>query len=187
MNLLTFDLNLLRVLDALLREQSTVKAGRRVRLSQPAVSAALGRLRDSLNDPLFVRQGQRLVPTAYARSLEIPLRRLLGELTELLSGPGAFDPLVAHQNFKIAGSDFFAELLMPPLAPLLESSAPNVRIQLVELMPGDHVATIEKQDLDLALVPMEAFPAWIESEKIFRGRFVMIARKGHPGIRRAGV
>ena len=55
MNLLTFDLNLLRVLDALLRDQSTVKAGRRVSLSQPAVSAALGRLRDTLNDPLFVR------------------------------------------------------------------------------------------------------------------------------------
>jgi DNA-binding transcriptional LysR family regulator len=98
-NLLTFDLNLLRVLDALLREQSTVKAGQRVRLSQPAVSAALGRLRDALDDPLFVRQGQRLVPTEYARSLEIPLRTLLGDLANLLSGPGAFDPLEAHQNF----------------------------------------------------------------------------------------
>ena len=187
MNLLTFDLNLLRVLDALLRDQSTVKAGRRVRLSQPAVSAALGRLRDALNDPLFVRQGQRLVPTDYAQSLEIPLRRLLAELTELLSGPGAFNPLEAHQSFKIAGSDFFAEMLMPPLAPLLEKSAPNVRIQLVELTPGDHVGTIEKQDTDLALMPMETFPEWVDSLKIFRGRFVVIARKGHPGIRRAGV
>lgn len=187
MNLLTFDLNLLRVLDALLRDQSTVKAGHRVRLSQPAVSAALGRLRDALNDPLFVRQGQRLVPTDYARSLEIPLRRLLGELTELLTGPGAFDPLEAHHNFKIAGSDFFAEMLMPPLAPLLETSAPNIRIQLVELLPGDHVATLEKQDIDLALVPMQAFPAWIDSAAIFRGPFVVIARKAHPAIKRAGL
>jgi len=186
-NLLTFDLNLLRVLDALLREQSTVKAGHRVRLSQPAVSAALGRLRDALNDPLFVRQGQRLVPTDYARSLEIPLRRLLGELTELLSGPGAFDPLEAHHNFKIAGSDFFAEMLMPPLAPVLEASAPNVRIQLVELVPGNHVETLEKQDIDLALVPMEPFPAWVDSAKVFRGPFVVISRKTHPAIRRAGL
>jgi DNA-binding transcriptional LysR family regulator len=187
MNLLTFDLNLLRVLDALLVDQSTVRAGRRVRLSQPAVSAALGRLRDALNDPLFVRQGQRLVPTDYARSLEIPLRRLLGELTELLSGPGTFDPLEAHQSFKIAGSDFFAEMLMPPLAPLLEKSAPNVRIQLVELTPGDHIGTIEKQDTDLALVPLETFPAWVDSLRVFRGRFVVVARRGHPGIRRAGL
>jgi DNA-binding transcriptional LysR family regulator len=187
MNLLTFDLNLLRVLDALLREQSTVKAGRRVRLSQPAVSAALGRLRDSLNDPLFVRQGQRLVPTDYARSLEIPLRRLLGDLTELLSGPSAFDPLEARQNFKIAGSDFFAEMLMPALAPLIQASAPNIRIQLVELVPGDHIATVEKQDIDLAMMPMETFPAWVDSAQVFRGRFVVVARKGHPIIRKAGL
>jgi DNA-binding transcriptional LysR family regulator len=186
-NLLTFDLNLLRVLDALLRDQSTVKAGHRVRLSQPAVSAALGRLRDTLNDPLFVRQGQRLVPTEYARSLEIPLRRLLGELSDLLSGPGAFDPLEAHQTFRIAGSDFFAEMLMPPLAPMLETSAPHVRIQLVELVPGDHVATLEKQDIDLALVPMEDFPPWVDSVKVFRGPFVVVARKAHPVIKRARV
>ena len=57
MNLSGFDLNLLRVLDALLRENSTVAAGRRIGLSQPAVSAALGRLRVALADPLFVRVG----------------------------------------------------------------------------------------------------------------------------------
>jgi DNA-binding transcriptional LysR family regulator len=184
---LTFDLNLLRVLDALLRDQSTVKAGQRVRLSQPAVSAALGRLRDALGDPLFVRQGQRLVPTDYARSLEIPLRRLLGELTELLSGPGSFDPRQARHDFKIAGSDFFAEMLMPPLAPLIERTAPNVRIQLVELVPGNHVETLEKQDIDIALVPIDTFPAWVDSAKVFRGPFVVIARKAHPVLRRAGV
>ena len=87
------------------------------------MSAALGRLRDTLNDPLFLRQGQRLLPIDYAKSLEIPLRRVLGQLTELVSGPGAFDPLQAQQNFKIAGSDFFSEMLMPPLAPLLETLA----------------------------------------------------------------
>lgn len=187
MNLLTFDLNLLRVLDALLRDQSTVKAGQRVRLSQPAVSAALGRLRDALGDPLFVRQGQRLVPTDYARSLEIPLRRVLGELTELLSGPGSFDPRQARHDFKIAGSDFFAEMLMPPLAPLIERTAPNVRIQLVELVPGNHVETLEKQDIDIALVPTDTFPAWVDSAKVFRGPFVVIARKAHPVLRRAGL
>ncbi len=63
MNMATFDLNLLRVLDALLREGSTVAAARRVGLSQPAVSAALGRLRHALGDPLLVRHGPRLRPT----------------------------------------------------------------------------------------------------------------------------
>lgn len=187
MNLLTFDLNLLRVLDALLHEQSTVKAGQRVRLSQPAVSAALGRLRDALNDPLFVRQGQRLVPTGYARSLEVPLRHLLDELTELLSGPAEFDPRHARQDFKIAGSDFFAEILMPALAPLLGQAAPNVRIQLVELVADNHIATLEKHEIDVALVPLQALPGWVESIELFRARFVVVARSGHPGLQQAGL
>ena len=69
MNFATFDLNLLRVLDALLREGSTVKAGERLGMSQSAVSGALGRLRHALNDQLFVRHGQGLRPTDYAVSL----------------------------------------------------------------------------------------------------------------------
>lgn len=59
----TFDLNLLRVLDALLDENSTVRAGERLGLSQPAVSAALGRLRIALGDDLFFRRGRALEPT----------------------------------------------------------------------------------------------------------------------------
>ena len=73
-NLSSFDLNLLRVLDALLQEHSTVKAGKRLGLTQPAVSAALARLRGALDDELFFRRGQGLAPTAYALSLEAELR-----------------------------------------------------------------------------------------------------------------
>ncbi len=84
-NLANFDLNLLRVLDALLREGSTVGAGRRLGLSQPAVSAALGRLRHALGDPLFVRQGQGLVPTGFAAGLEEQLRTVLEDIEGVLS------------------------------------------------------------------------------------------------------
>ena len=69
MNFMTFDLNLLRVLDALLETGSTTLAGKRVGLSQPAVSAALGRLRHALGDPIFVRKGRMLVPTDFAQGL----------------------------------------------------------------------------------------------------------------------
>ena len=74
MNFATFDLNLLTVLDALFIEGSTVKAGARLGLSQSAVSSALSRMRHALDDPLFLRQGNRLVPTDYARGLQAPLR-----------------------------------------------------------------------------------------------------------------
>lgn len=187
MNLSSFDLNLLRVLDALLHEQSTVKAGERIGLSQPAVSSALGRLRHALNDPLFVREGQRLVPTEYAKNLEFPLRRILEDVEALLAGPGSFDPANAEQSFKISGSDFFAEMLMPPLANALSRLAPKIQVQLVDLVPDNYVGTLERHGIDLAFVPKIDFPTWTDCAPAFRSRFVMIARRGHPRLGRAEV
>jgi DNA-binding transcriptional LysR family regulator len=86
MNFATFDLNLVRVLDALLREGSTVKAGEKLGMSQSAVSGALSRLRHALDDQLFVRHGQGLRPTDYARGLAMPLRETLDRMEALFSG-----------------------------------------------------------------------------------------------------
>jgi DNA-binding transcriptional LysR family regulator len=187
MNLSKFDLNLLRVLDALLHEQSTVKAGERIGLSQPAVSSALGRLRHAFNDPLFVRERQHIVPTQYAKSLELPLRRILDDVEALVAGPDRFDPAGAEQSFKISGSDFFAEMLMPPLAELLSRLAPKIQVQLVDLVPDNYVGTLEKHGIDLALVPKSNFPGWIDYIPAFQSRFVTIARARHPALERAGV
>ncbi len=187
MNLSGFDLNLLRVLDALLHEKSTVRAAERVGLSQPAVSAALGRLRLALDDPLFVRHGQRILPTEFAASLEIPLRQVLDSLSELLSRQDDFDPRSSDGRFKIAGSDYFAEMLMPSLAQLLATEVPRVKVQLVELVPDNYVASLESLDVDMALVPKVDFPSWVAFQPAFLSSFVMVARQGHPRLARAGV
>ncbi len=187
MNLRTFDLNLLRVLDALLHDKSTTLAGQRIGLSQPAVSAALGRLRDALNDPLFVRHGQKLEPTTYASSLETPLRRLLDELETLLSGPATFKPAEAVENFKISGSDFFSTMLMPQLGDRLAREAPGIRVQMVDLVPDNYVATLESHDIDLALIPLLDHPEWIDAQPLFNSSFALIARTDHPRLKRAGV
>ncbi|EYD78296.1 transcriptional regulator, LysR family protein [Rubellimicrobium mesophilum DSM 19309] len=181
----TFDLNLLRVLDALLREGSTTAAGRRVGLSQPAVSAALARLRDALGDPLFVRRGPRLEATDYARSLAVPLREHLDSLQRLLSGPEAFDPATASVSFRIAGSDFFGEMLMPELGRTLLAEAPEVRVHLLDLVPTNYADTLDRYLADLALIPRQDAPDWIEWEPLFHSSFCMIARRGHPRL--AGV
>ena len=183
MNLRSFDLNLLLVLDALLREGSTVKAGERIGLSQPAVSAALSRLRHALDDPLFVRHGQGLVPTDYACELAIPLRVELDRLQALLAPPAAFDPSGASLTFRLAGSDFFGELLMPALAAHLGKVAPGVRVHLVDLVPERYVDSLERYEADIALVPDEPLPDWLEKRPLFHSGFVVIARKDHPEIR----
>ena len=186
-NLASFDLNLLRVLDALLREGSTVGAGRRLGLSQPAVSAALGRLRHALGDPLFVRQGQGLVPTGFAAGLELPLRAALDELAGVLAGPGRFDPARARLDFRISGTDFFATVLMPALGAQVQQAAPGVRVQLVDLVPDNYVEALERRNVDLALLPDRSFPAWIAHEPLFHAEFAVIARQGHPALAAARV
>ena len=186
-NLSSFDLNLLRVLDALLKEQSTVKAGVRLGLSQPAVSAALGRLRAALGDELFFRRGQGLEATEYAVSLQEPLSDVLEQVGTLIQGPMGFDPAVSTANFRISGSDFFAELLMPKLAERLQARAPSIRVHLVDLVPDSYVETLERYDVDLALIPRIELPDWVESQPVFQSTFSVIARRNHPRLKRAGL
>lgn len=186
-NFRTFDLNLLRVLDALLDTGSTVAAARRLHMSQPAVSAALGRLRHALDDPLFVRHGRNLSPTRFASDLQGPLRDLLNQTETLLTGPQGFDPARQERAFRISGSDFFAELMMPQLADHLSRVAPLVRVQLVNLVPDSYIESLEQFDIDLALIPRIEAPSWIEQERVFRSQFSVIARQGHPRLRHAGL
>lgn len=186
-NLLSFDLNLLKVLDALLRDASTVRAGERIGLSQPAVSAALKRLRLAFDDPLFVRHGQRLVPTEYARSLEMPVRDLLDRTDVLIRGPEAFDPATTTRRFHLSTSDFFTEVFIPDLAQHFVTVAPGLRFQVLDLVPQDYFGRIEDGDADLALVPNTDFPSWSASKRLFRSPFVVIARAGHPRITQAGL
>ena len=186
-NLSSFDLNLLRVLDALLQTHSTVAAANRIGLSQPAVSAALGRLRRALGDELFLRRGQGLEPTVFALSLEVPLREALDRIEALLQGPASFDPATSRAGFKISGSDYFAELLMPGLAEVLQRQAPGMRLHLVDLVQDRHVDTLQNREVDIALIPDMEMPGWVEREPIFRSSFSVIARKGHPRLAREGV
>ncbi len=187
MNFKNFDLNLLRVLDALLDSGSTVAAARRLHMSQPAVSAALGRLRHALKDPIFIRQGRSLTPTEFARSLQTPLREVLMQTETLLNGPGAFDPATADMTFKISGTDYFAVMLMPRLADHLSRIAPYVRVQLVNLVPDDYVQLLDSADVDLALIPQTEQPSWVAQEVVMRSSFTVIARAGHPALMNAGL
>ena len=186
-NFKTFDLNLLRVLDALLETHSTVRAGERLGLSQPAVSAALGRLRAALGDDLFFRRGKALEPTHFALTLQDDLEQILERIESLIRGPDQFDPSTSNAGFRISGSDFFAELLMPRLAERLQLLAPKIRVHLVDLVPDSFVDTLDRYEVDLALVPNTPLPDWVESRPVFRSSFSVIARKDHPRLKRIGL
>jgi DNA-binding transcriptional LysR family regulator len=127
------------------------------------------------------------VPTDYAKSLEVPLRQTLDGVEALLAGPGQFDPSAARQSFKISASDFFSELLMPALALRLLAVAPGVKVHHVDLQARNHVASLEKPGVDMVLLPKTELPGWVDSAPAFNAPFVVIARRGHPRLKRNSV
>jgi DNA-binding transcriptional LysR family regulator len=186
MNLQTFDMNLLKVLDALLRDTSTVRAGERVGLSQPAVSAALGRLRAAFGDPLLVRDGQGLRPTEFALTLVTPLQHLLEDTSQLLARP-AFDPATASDTFRISAADYFTEMMLPDLTARLEREAPGVALRYSDAISAKTTDDIREGRLDLMILPVQTLAPWLDSEPLFRSDYRIVARRDHPVLTRHGI
>ena len=149
-NLNSLDLNLIRVFDALLRERSATRAGERIGLSQPAVSAALNRLRHAFNDQLFVRNGNEMVPTPRAESLAEPVRSALATLERAFEPKGPFDPAQLERTFTLLGADFFSMLFMPQLSAKLAALAPKVKLRLLDSARGDVAKLLQDDAIDVA-------------------------------------
>ncbi len=167
MNINSVDLNLVRVLDALLRERSVTRAGERIGLSQPAVSAALSRLRYALNDQLFVRRGNDMLPTPLAERLAEPVRAALSEIDRMFGSARTFEPAELERTFTLMGADFFSMLLMPALAGELAELAPKVSLRLLDSASGDVVRMLQEDAIDVALERPLDVPDWISSVRLF--------------------
>jgi DNA-binding transcriptional LysR family regulator len=177
------DLNLLVVLDVLLRSRSTTVAARRLGRTQSAVSHALARLRDTFEDPLFVRVGSALRPTQVAEALEVPLREVLLRAEALLSrSDGVLDPRRIERTFVVAGTDFAEMLLMPRVVPVLRRQAPGV--MLVTRFLGDEVElALQNREIDLAFGRLRPLSG-ISLREVRTEGVVLLLRKGHPATRR---
>ncbi|WP_375738192.1 LysR family transcriptional regulator [Pseudomonas boanensis] len=180
MNSSSFDLNLLRVLDALLREQNVSRAAERLALSQPAVSNALARLRELLDDPLLVRIGRRMQPTPRALALEGPIRAALQQIEQTLSGAEAFDPGQSRQQFRIALTDYVEQLCMPGLLARLGDMAPGLRIDVAHLSPSLPIEELDRGALDLVLGRFDEIPARFVRHPWRIETLQVAVRKGHP-------
>lgn len=187
MNFQNLDLNLLRVLDAMLREQNTTKVSQKLKLSQPAVSAGLSRLRRALGDPLFIRQGNAMVPTAYAESLRDPLRRVLDDLEDTLRGADDWDPGTARRSFKIFATDYYSELLIPKLVKVLSRKAPGLQLQLVYGREEGLFPALGEGTVDMALHPTLTGPSWIMQTAAIHSSFLVVAARGHARVTQAGL
>ena len=174
------DLNLLRVFLAIWDLRSLTAAGVRLGLTQPAVSHALGRLRRTFDDPLFVRAPGGMVPTDAATRLHGPLGQAFGIINRALHEHAAFDPATADRAFRIAMSDVSEFYYLPPLLAWLGTAAPGVRIETVQVAAGVAGAALRTGEVDLVVGYVPGLDADCVSERLFMDGFVCLVRAGHP-------
>lgn len=125
-----YDLNLLPIFLALMDERNVTRAARRLGMTQPALSNALNRLRDTLRDPLFIRERYGMKPTQMAEELAPVVRAALAGLDDAILGQQQFDPALATRQFTVAPNSYVEFVLMPVIAARLREQAPGLRLRL---------------------------------------------------------
>jgi DNA-binding transcriptional LysR family regulator len=191
MSFLTLDLNLLRVFDAVMTEQNLTRAANRLAMTQPAVSNALRRLRDSLGDELLIRTAHGVKPTPRAENLWPAVRQALSGLEEAIAPEQNFDIADAHNTFRLAMADATAALWLPALVRSIEREAPKLTIRMVPLTTREPRPMLLRGDIDLAVGFFPGVTAQlaggqgasvspIRHEQLYSGRYVCVMRKDHP-------
>jgi DNA-binding transcriptional LysR family regulator len=144
------DLNLLVVFDMLMREHSLTRAGRRLGLSQPAASHALARLRQMLNDDLFIRTPEGMQPTVRAEQMAEPVRGALLALSSTLK-PESFDPASAQRDFTVAVNNHAARAIVPALIRDVANVAPGVSLDIRPIGSADLTDQLDAGGTDVVL------------------------------------
>ncbi|OGB25498.1 MAG: LysR family transcriptional regulator [Burkholderiales bacterium RIFCSPLOWO2_02_FULL_57_36] len=176
------DLNLFVVFDAIYTEGGITKASDTLKLSQPATSHALRRLRKLVGDPLFVRQGNAIMPTALAHELIGPVRRALGELEGSLNQLSTFDPAVSKREFKIGMRHIVESTAIPELMNEIRDSAPHVKISAVHHNRAGVQTQLSTGTLAAAIDVLLPNTTGINQRYLGGGKMVVVARKGHAAV-----
>lgn len=177
------DLNLLRVFDAMLQYQSVSRAAEALALSQPAMSAAVGRLRKQFDDPLFVRTGTRMSPTPRAETLAPHIRQIMATIENQILKGEPFDPARSKRGFALITPDIAEANLLPRILARLHREAPLVQLQTSVIPSPTAAQALENGVADLAIgyFPDLERPGFYR-QRLFQSEHVCLFRKQHPGI-----
>lgn len=181
-NVANLDLNMLVSLDALLQHKSVTKAAQQLNLSQPALSAALARLRRHFDDELLYRVGNEYHLTPLAAELRQRTRLALDGVERVFSAQPEFNPSESTREFSVLVSDYGITVLGDTLARLLTDAAPHARLRLRPTSP-DLVARAEQTlvGTDLMLVP-HGFVTDLPHTDLYRDRWVMVVSSDNEHI-----
>ncbi|HET9626481.1 MAG TPA: LysR family transcriptional regulator [Kofleriaceae bacterium] len=181
MKLERIDLNLLPVLDAVLRTQSVTRAAALVGLSKPAASHALARVRAQLGDPILVRAGQRWVLSERAQAMADRVSAALRDARHVLSAERPFDPRTLRREFRIHATDQMLSQLGLALGHAVTARAPHVALRFLPLA-ADEPAALRDQ-VDLALGVFHDLPPDLRTQTLFDDRFACVVRTGHKTVK----
>jgi DNA-binding transcriptional LysR family regulator len=178
------DLNLLRVFEAVFRERHLTRAADTLALTPSAVSHALRRLRDTLGDPLFERQGTAMVATPVCLRDAPALLDQLARLRQLIQQWGQFDPCTTHQSFRVGMPEAAEMMLMPSLQARFFQQAPGASLSSVAFDRAHLMRLLASGLLDVAIDVALPMRAPIRHQPLLEGNFCIVSRKAHP-LRRA--
>ena len=179
------DLHLIRVLNTVLTERSVSRAAIRLGMYQPAVSAALKRLRELAGDPLLVRSGAGMVPTDAGLRMIDPSARILRAAEVLFSDARGFDAATATSTFSLACSDYMDPLFLPQLVAQIKNLAPLCHVDIHPLSgESDYRTRLAQGDVDIVVGNWPAPPDDLHMARLFGDEVVCLVAKDHPAARR---
>ncbi|EAR60302.1 LysR family transcriptional regulator [Neptuniibacter caesariensis] len=179
-----FDLNLLVLFEALITERHVSRAAEKVFLSQSAMSHALNRLRDLLDDPLLVRTENGLQPTPRAEQMLPQVREALQLVGKTLQPPTPFDPKSSDRVFRLACSDYFETVVFPEWFSSIHKLAPGIRVEVALISDEMMTQHLEQGEIDL-IVGLEAgqkLPAHLIVEQWCTEHQLCLAAQTHNSI-----
>lgn len=173
------DLNLLAALDVLLETRSVSRAAETLNLSQPAVSAALGRLRDYFGDDILTTHGKRMYPTPFAEGLAPQVRECLRGVEVMIASSSLFDPATSQRTFRLIASDYVIVAALVPLVAHFVEAAPFVQLEI--LLPTDQsMDLVSKGKVDLMITPEDFASSDLAAELLFEERHVVVGWSQNP-------
>ena len=183
MDISRVDLNLLVVFEALLEHQSVTRAGAAIGLSQPAMSAALAKVRLLFGDPLFVRASGGVKPTARAEALADPVRRVLQSVRSEVLPKAYFDPRTTARTFSLIMPDIGEVAFLPRLLARIGETAPRADVRTLAMPPPAIERALETGAADLALgVFPDLAKAGFFQRRLFRNSFICVAAAGRRAV-----
>lgn len=177
----TVDVHLLRVLHALLSENSVSRAARRLNQSQPAISTALRRLRELTGDPILVRCKNGMTPTEHGAALLEPVTQALASIDALALGPSRFEATRSRRVFNIATPDYLSATLMGRILARIHAHAPHCQVAFHSLAPDhDFTEMLEAGEIDMVIGNWPEPPEHLRMTPLFDDDVVCMLRNEHP-------